>query len=256
MNKQKLFRVFLIVVVAAVAAMKFQEFGGDLTVTNYFNMAESMYRTHIADPRTIREYFRTQTVRKLQLGAGGNNATGWLNTDIEPHGSEIYLDATSRYPFADGSFQYIFAEHLIEHLPWEGGLAMLKECHRVLAPGGKIRIVTPNLAKLFYLLNASSDIEAQKFIEAERRLFGWADTPVMPVYVINKNVREWGHQFIYDPTSLRRTLEIAGFSEIKEHHTDDKTDPIFGEVEFRTRALGYDVWFTNRWGSMAFEAVR
>jgi len=241
------FRIFLVLAIVVVAAAKIHERRDDLNV---------LYHQEITDPRTIREYLEVHSIRKLQLGAGGNYVDGWLNSDIEPNANEVYLDATSDYPFRSGSFHYVFAEHLIEHLPWEGGLKMLKESHRVLAPGGKIRIVTPNLAKLFDLLNDGTNVEARKFIEANRRLFGWPDTPVMPAYVFNKTMREWGHQFIYNPATLRKTFELAGFTEIKEHRIGEKTDPIFEEVEFRTRSLGEDVWLTNSWGAMAFEAVR
>jgi len=247
LGKTMHFRIFLVLAIVVVAAAKIHERRDDLNV---------LYHQEITDPRTIREYLEVHSMRKLQLGAGGNYVDGWLNSDIEPNANEVYLDATSDYPFRSGSFHYVFAEHLIEHLPWEGGLKMLKESHRVLAPGGKIRIVTPNLAKLFDLLNDGTNVEARKFIEANRRLFGWPDTPVMPAYVFNKTMREWGHQFIYNPATLRKTFELAGFTEIKEHRIGEKTDPIFEEVEFRTRSLGEDVWLTNSWGAMAFEAVR
>ena len=235
------------VAIAVIAAAKLHERRGDLSL---------LYHRKFRDPGTIRAYFDTHSVRKLQLGAGGNQVDGWLNTDIEPKANQVYLDATSDYPFPSGSFHYVFAEHLIEHLPWEGGLKMLKECRRVLAPGGKIRIVTPNLAKSFKLLNHGTDSEVRKVIEASRRLFGWPDTPVMPAYVFNKSMREWGHQFIYDPDTLRKTFELAGFTEIKERRIGEKTDPIFEGVEFRTRSRGEDIWLTNSWGAMAFEAVR
>jgi predicted SAM-dependent methyltransferase len=240
-------RILLIFAIAAVLAVKFNQSGGDLLL---------LYHQRIKDPTTIREYFDAYSVRKLQLGAGGNYIDGWLNTDIEPKPTGVYLDAASDYPFASGSFHYVFAEHLIEHLPWEGGLKMLKECHRVLAPGGKIRIVTPNLARYASLINDNIDLEAQKFVDASRRVFAWPETPVMPAYVFNKAVREWGHQFIYDPATLKKTLELAGFKQIKEYRVGEKTDPVFEEVEYRTRALGADVWLANSWGSMAFEAVR
>ena len=240
-------RIFLVVAIAAVLAVKFNQSRGDLVL---------LYHQKVKDPRTIREYFDAHSIRKLQLGAGGNYVDGWLNTDIEPKATGVYLDAVSDYPFASGSLDYVFAEHLIEHLPWEGGLKMLKECHRVLAPGGKIRIVTPNLVRYASLLNKTIDIEAQKFIDASRRVFAWPNTPVMPAYVFNKAVREWGHLFIYDPATLRKTLELAGFKQIKEYRVGEKTDPVFEEVEYRTRALGEDVWLANSWGSMAFEAVR
>jgi len=247
LDKTTRFRIFLVLAVAVVAAAKFHEYRHDLIV---------LYHQRFTEPRTIREYFETHSIRKLQLGAGGHSVDGWLNTDIEPKANEVYLDATSDYPFPSGSFHYVFAEHLIEHLPWEGGLKMLKECHRVLAPGGKIRIVTPNLEKAFQLINASTDVEVRKVIEASRRLYDWPDTPVMPAYVFNKTMREWGHQFIYDPATLRKTFELAGFTEIKERRIGEKTDPIFEGVEFRTRSLGEDIWLTNSWGALAFEAVR
>jgi predicted SAM-dependent methyltransferase len=210
----------------------------------------------IKDERVIRYYLKSHPVRKLQLGAGGHDPKGWLSTDIKPTNHEVYLDATERYPFPDGSFQYVFSEHLIEHVPWEGGLAMLKECYRVLAPGGKVRIVTPNLTKFFQLLDGDADAEAQRFIEAKLRLHGWPVTPVPGAYIFNREARDWGHQFLYDPATLRRTLELAGFKQITEYRVDEKTDPVFQEVEHRMRDPESDLWVVNNWEAMAFEAVR
>ena len=214
------------------------------------------HRSRSKDPEAIRDYLKSHPVRKLQLGAGGNNPGGWLNTDIEPTGEEVYLDATKQYPFPDGSFQYIFSEHMIEHVPWEAGVAMLKECYRVLAPGGKVRIVTPNLTKFVELLAGGADAEAQRFIDAKLRLEGWSVTPVPEAYIFNRQVREWGHQFLYDPATLRSSLELAGFKQITEHRVGEKTDHVFQEVEMRTRDEGSDLWVVNNWESMAFEAVR
>jgi predicted SAM-dependent methyltransferase len=214
-----------------------------------------LYHQKVKNPTLIREYWDTHPVKKLQLGAGENYADGWLNTDIEPRDEGVYLDAASEYPFPGESVHFVFAEHLIEHLPWEGGLEMLKESRRVLVPGGQIRIVTPNLEKLIGLLNNDS-AESREVMDAHRRVFGWPDTPVMPAYVFNKGVREWGHQFIYDPATLRKTFEMAGFREIVERRIGDATDPTFEAVEFRTRERNEDLWLMNRWGAMAFEAVR
>jgi predicted SAM-dependent methyltransferase len=208
------------------------------------------------DAQVIREYLESHSVRKLQLGAGGQEAVGWLNSDIAPAENEIYLDATARFPFPDGSFQYVFSEHVIEHVPWEGGLEMLKESHRVLAPGGKIRIVTPNLTKFIQLLGAGSDEETQKIIDAKLKWHDWPDTPVNGAYIFNKQVREWGHVFLYDSDTLRKTLELAGFEQITEYHVDELTDPVFREAEARIRDKRSVVRMVNAWEAMAFEAVR
>jgi predicted SAM-dependent methyltransferase len=207
-------------------------------------------------PEVIRDYLKSHSVRKLQLGAGGTDPVGWLNTDIEPNSKEVYLDATDRYPFPDGSFQYVFSEHMIEHVPWEAGVAMLKECYRVLAPGGKVRIVTPNLTKFVQLLAGGTDAEAQRFIDAKLGLHGWPVTPVPGAYILNREVRDWGHQFLYDPATLRRSLELAGFKQITEYPVEEKTDPVFQEAEHRMRHPGSGLFVVNKWEAMAFEAVR
>jgi SAM-dependent methyltransferase len=217
----------------------------------------NFYHRKVSDGYTIRSYFAANPVKKLQLGAGSNNAPGWLNSDINPSDSKaIYLDVTAEYPFSDGTFHYIFSEHVIEHIPWEGGLKMLKESYRVLAPGGKVRIVTPNLTKLIYALHNENSPEVQKFIDTNLKLFKWPDTPVRAAYIFNKSIDD-GHIFMYDPATLRKTLELAGFTSIRELSLHDKTDEVFEAVEYRTREnFGEEVWFTNSWGSMAFEATK
>jgi len=214
------------------------------------------YRSRIADPGTIRHYLESHTVRKLQLGAGGNDAEGWLNSDLVPTSKEIYLDVTDRYPLPDASFQYAFSEHVIEHVLWEGGLAMLKECHRVLAPGGKVRMVTPDLGRLNQLLAGTPDAEAQRYIGAKLLFHAWPTTPVPGAYILNREAHSFGHQFLYDVATLRKTFELAGFAQISEHRVGEKTDAVFQEAESRTRFPGSELWVMNNWEAMAVEAVR
>jgi predicted SAM-dependent methyltransferase len=229
---------------------------GALAISDVRNIVSDSYRHWIRDPRVIQDYLESHSRRKLHLGAGGNDPTGWLNTDIAPTRDEVYLDATKPYPFPDGSFHYVFSEHMIQALRWEGGVAMLKECYRILAPGGKLRVVTPNLAKFVQLLTGDPDAEARRFIAAKLRLTGWPESPVTAAYIFNRQVRDWGTQFLYNPATLRKALELAGFKQITEYRVDEKTDPVFREAEIRTRNEESDLWVVNRWESMAFEAVR
>src|ERR1044071_4509481 len=87
------FRIFIALMIVVVGSVVIQrEFGNNLYI---------FYRQNIRDPGTIQKYLTTEPVKKLQLGAGGNNAEGWLNSDIEPRDSQIYLAITKKYPFAD-----------------------------------------------------------------------------------------------------------------------------------------------------------
>ena len=56
----------------------------------------------------------------------------------------VCLDATRGLPFRAGSFAGLLTGELIEHV--YDPLALLRECHRVLAPGGLLVLTTPNLA--------------------------------------------------------------------------------------------------------------
>jgi predicted SAM-dependent methyltransferase len=58
--------------------------------------------------------------------------------------------------FEDNTFDYIFSEHMIEHVDHDGAVAMLRECYRVLKPGGTICMATPDLAVIVGLLARTS----------------------------------------------------------------------------------------------------
>ena len=56
------------------------------------------------------------------------------------------MDVQKPFPFKDGSFASIDCQHVIEHI--ESPLFFMKECFRVLKPGGHAVIVTPNVQTL------------------------------------------------------------------------------------------------------------
>jgi len=103
-----------------------------------------MTRRSGKDPPKIASYLAATDSPRLQIGAGSNVLAGWLNTDYFPDRADfIHLDATGRFPFDDSSLDLIFSEHVIEHVPLDGGVNMIAESFRVLKPGGRLRISTP-----------------------------------------------------------------------------------------------------------------
>jgi 2-polyprenyl-3-methyl-5-hydroxy-6-metoxy-1,4-benzoquinol methylase len=55
---------------------------------------------------------------------------------------EFHRVASARLPFADGAFDLVISNHVIEHVPEQG--VHLDEVGRVLAPGGIAYLATPN----------------------------------------------------------------------------------------------------------------
>ncbi|HYM11146.1 MAG TPA: methyltransferase domain-containing protein [Bryobacterales bacterium] len=213
-----------------------------------------VYRTEVASSFIIRDYVRTHSMRKLQLGAGGQDMPGWLNTDIQLSSGEAYLDATKHFPLPDQSFHYVFSEHMIEHLEYEAGLAMLKECHRILVPGGKVRIATPNLLKFVELFQDKKSDEMRRYMQYKAQWHTWPQIPTPQCLILNLELREFGHQFVYDPQTLKDSLAGAGFQRITEFRPGESDDAALRGIEGR-QSNPY-LREVNNYETMVFEAVR
>lgn len=164
--------------------------------------------------RLTNAYLAEATEPKLHIGCGANHLAGWLNTELCPHGREIFLDATRVFPFPAGAFAFVYSEHMIEHIPYAQARTMVRECFRVLQPGGVIRLVTPNLAFLATLLERDLTPFQNAYIDYSVRQYAIDEGAGSGAHVVNHFMRAWGHQFIYDQRSLNRLVGEAGFVEI------------------------------------------
>lgn len=167
------------------------------------------------DKQLIEQYLTTAGVRKHQIGCGSHRLEGWLNSDLKLRaGDIIHLDATAPFPFDDCAFDYVFSEHIIEHVTYSEGLDMLSECYRTLKPEGKIRVATPDLLFLIQLYQPAKSELQQDYIHWAVDVFIKSATAYEDTFVINNFVRDWGHMFIYDEKVLRAALEGVGFVDV------------------------------------------
>jgi predicted SAM-dependent methyltransferase len=193
------------------------------------------------DRALIESHLASSPVRKLQLGCGSNKLRGWLNSDLFPSGGDVlHLDATSVFPFPSNTFDFVFSEHMIEHIPYTAGQMMLEECYRVLKPGGTIRISTPDLNFVVGLYeDEKSDLQEAYIKWSIDNFVKWAPA-ASGSYVVNNFVRDWGHQFIYDEKSLSLSLSSARFSNIKRCSLNISDHDALSGLENETRMpLGF-----------------
>jgi predicted SAM-dependent methyltransferase len=146
-------------------------------------------------------------VLKLHLGCGDVYFDGWVNIDRESEKADVKLDLRSTLPYDNDSVDFIYSEHVIEHLTVQEGIRVLSECHRVLKSGGVVRIATPDLNYVIF-----------------RYLFFWKRQDWIKTYgydwirtraeMLNIGMREWGHQYLYNGEELDRRLREVGFLKI------------------------------------------
>jgi predicted SAM-dependent methyltransferase len=167
------------------------------------------------DKKIVEKYSYAIEIKKLHIGCGERILQGWLNSDYFPSSDKIlYLDATKSFPFESNEFDYIFSEHMIEHISYDQGLRLLTECYRVLKPGGKVRISTPDLSFIINLYRNNKSIIQKDYIKWSIDNFINSAPLYEVTFVINNFVRRWGHKFIYDEKLLRYSLEKVGFANI------------------------------------------
>jgi len=188
-----------------------------------------------ANARLLRAYQAASDCRKLQIGGGWRLLDGWLNSDIELAPGVFHMDATKPFPLADSAFSYVFSEHMIEHIDYADAVSMLRECHRVLRPGGVIRIVTPNLRALIELLASARSGIRREYYEFFSRHFLPEGQPPTDACVANAFVRAWGHRFIYDEPTLRGLIEGAGFSGVVRRRLGESDHAALRNIEHESR---------------------
>jgi SAM-dependent methyltransferase len=149
----------------------------------------------------------------LHFGAGPNQLPDpWQNLG-PTH------DIRKPLKFENESAAAILAEHVIEHVPFLQGLGFLRECLRVLQPGGVLRIGFPDVGRFLTSEESELALNAAALCYAN----GFAQGPGLDLPLPTRDrVRAalgqmlcgWGHQTAWTAHSAAGALLVAGFSEV------------------------------------------
>lgn len=206
--------------------------------------------------KLIKNYYNKEGFKGLNIGCGANKLSGWLNADFTPNSPDIiFLDATQKFPLESNSFDYVFAEHMIEHISYDQAIKMLEECYRILKPGGRIRIATPDLCKMIALFSQHKSEEQIKYIEWFTNKFAHSDAVRIyhETFVLNKMVREWGHQFIFDEFALTTALTNTGFKSCARYTAGESDDKNLVDIDGHNNVSGQDV---NSYETLVIEGIK
>lgn len=115
----------------------------------------------------------TTTRRKLHIG-GTEARAGWEVLDVRAGAHVDHVgDALDLSRFDDGTFAEIYASHVLEHFDYVEELPrVLAEWHRVLAPGGVLRLSVPDIDILAHLLLQRHVLDVNQRFQVMRMMFG------------------------------------------------------------------------------------
>jgi predicted SAM-dependent methyltransferase len=163
----------------------------------------------------------------LNVGCGTDYKEGWINIDNNSDDNierlDLNWDLRNPLPFPDGSVDYIFNEHFMEHLTPEEGIKANQDFLRVLKKGGVLRIAMPNLEETVALY---LDKDWRKHTVLKNHALEFVKTRAE---LLNMAVRWWGHMWLYDWEEMERRLREAGATKIKRaKHSVSKHAPLNG----------------------------
>jgi predicted SAM-dependent methyltransferase len=160
------------------------------------------------------------TTLKIEIGSGPKTGSnGWITLDSCKE-CDITWNLLNGLPFPDSSVDMIYASHVFEHFYFNELVKLLKECWRVMAPGGELSIVVPN-ARLYI------DAYYEK-IDFPPKYATWA--PGMPqtnslMDKLNYTAYMGGHhKYMFDQENLLNLLALSGFMQCRPRDFDPVLD--------------------------------
>lgn len=144
---------------------------------------------------------------RLNLGSGDRPVPGWHNVDSPgcPHPADERVDLTGPLPWPPGSVEAVYCGHLLEHLHWAQCRHLLLALLPLMAPGGQIMVVGPDVAVATAMEAAGQVLE-------------------VPLGAIKAGSHRWPgdeHRWDATPAAIVKLLQRCGWVEVHQVAWDD-----------------------------------
>ena len=139
---------------------------------------------------------------KINMGCGWRDfGKGWIHIDSGDYEHLDSFSITNLNEHEDNTVDLIYASHVVEYFNREEVGDLLTEWHRVLKPGGILRVGVPNFEKISHLYS-SGQYGLDYFVGLLYGKMPMGDTTIY-------------HKTVYDFESLDKVLCAAGFRDCR-----------------------------------------
>jgi len=166
--------------------------------------------------RLYKKSLRQNLPVQLELGSA-EARKGWITID-RSDGADLILDLAKPLPFHDNSVDKIYSSHLIEHLDYQGGIALLRECHRMLRANGILSLCVPDASIFISAYCNGLDIKSLCKVEPALHYHSPIDFVNYVAYMNGE------HKHMYDRDNLIRVLKYIGFQSVSLRGFDSELD--------------------------------
>lgn len=144
---------------------------------------------------------------QLHLGCGKRYIPGFIHIDVDDFPHIDFRTSIDRLPmFGDASVDLIYSSHSLEYFDRIDAHSVLTEWHRVLKPGGILRLAVPDFSALVELYQRTKNLNL-----VVGPLYGR-----MPVKS-SDGERLLFHKTTYDFDSLAAVCRDAGFRSVRRY---------------------------------------
>lgn len=150
--------------------------------------------------------------RILELGGGANrNPAADVMVDVRQlPGVDFVADFNKPLPIADADFTVVLAHFVLEHITYRVVPQFLRECLRILKPGGRVFFAVPNTeAQLRWVLEHPEGWDGKNMFEsASEKLFGSQNMPD------DAGTDHNSHMAYFSPDVAQMLFVDAGFCDV------------------------------------------
>jgi predicted SAM-dependent methyltransferase len=159
--------------------------------------------------------------RRIELGPGDvAPPSGWLSVDMTPTAT-FYCDLRKPLPFPSRSVDEFYSSHVLEHLSLPQLLYLIRECRRVLRPGGVFNVAVPN-GGMFVRSYCDPELRHRLRESVKTSLDCQLGTSMD---VVNHIAHLGGeHHFLFDEDNLVALLDEAGLTDARIRDFDPNRD--------------------------------
>ncbi len=167
----------------------------------------------------IKELLKGSKPIKLELGAGDRSMEGWTSVDMNSN-CALNLNLTASIPFPDNCVSMIYSSHVLEHFTYPELTFLLKECLRILKPGGTFSASVPNARIYLEAYYSPANFRPDIFCRHT------------PAYNYNSKIdyvnymayMDNHHKYMFDEENIIVILEKAGFNHVMLRDFDKSLD--------------------------------